>query len=320
MKDAQLAGKQTGNPVPLSAKRGPAHRLQSRESLIAYLFMIPTIIGFSIFVAYPLISSIYYALCDWNGLSAPKFVGLRNFVFMFTKDPTFFPSLKATGYYVILTVPFTLIFGFLLAVLLNKQMPGIKLFRTIYYLPVVLPGIAAMVLFKFIFSPDMGLANQILAALGLKSQLWISSETQVMPVLLIFALWGVGGQMIIFLSGLQSVPAELYEAAVVDGASGFQKMIRITIPMITPILFLQLITGLIGAFQVFAPSLIMTGNGGPGLSTYFLNYSIYVNGFANRQYGYAISQVWVMFVIVMIFTVIVYRLSNSMVYYESNKD
>jgi ABC-type sugar transport system permease subunit len=304
--------------------RRPVRRAPYKETLVAYLFMIPTVIGFSIFVAYPLISSVYYALCDWNGLAAPKFVGLRNFIFMFTKDPTFFPSLKATGYYVILTAPFSLLFGFLLAVLLNKPIPGIKVFRTIYYLPVVLPAVAGMVLFKFIFSPDLGLANQLLATFGLKSQLWISSETLVMPVLLIYTLWGVGGQMIIFLSGLQAVPAELYEAAVVDGASGFRKMIHITIPMVTPILFLELITGLIGAFQVFTPAMIMTNNGsaggGPGLSTYFLNYSIYVNGFANRQYGYAISQVWVMFAIVMLFTVIVYRISNSLVYYEAGKE
>lgn len=308
---------EVGKSTVLNIKKSSFRKERTREAITAYLFMIPTLIGFNLFITYPLISSVYYALTEWNGLAAPRFVGLRNFIFLFSKDPTFIPSLKATAYYVILTVPSSLVAGLMLAVLLNKAIPGIKLFRTIYYLPVVLPSVAAMILFRFIFAPDYGLANQLLTLLGLPNSMWLSSETMVMPTILIFTLWGVGGQMIIFLSGLQSVPSELYESAEVDGASGFRKLWNITIPMITPVLFLQLITGMIGGFQVFTPAMLLTVNGGPNLKTYFLNYSIYSNAFASRQYGYAIAQVWVLFVIVMIFTIIVFKTSNNFVYYES---
>lgn len=306
-------------PTNTRNSSGLFRKAQKTETLIAYLFLIPTLIGYSLFIIYPLITSSIYAFTDWNGLVKPHFVGFRNFIFMFTTDPTFYPSLKASLYYVALTVPFTLIFGFLLAVLLNKTMPLIKTFRTIFYLPVVLPGVASMYLFKYILAPDQtGLANQLLAMLGLQKQLWLSSATQVMPSLLIYALWGVGGGMIIFLSGLQSVPQELYEASTMDGATGFKKMIHITIPMVSPIIFLQLITGMIGAFQVINPALIMTVLGGPKLATYFLNYSIYTNAFVNRQYGYAFALVWVMFLFVMFFTAITFKVSNQFVYYEND--
>lgn len=302
-----------------SGEHGKTFRKARRtETAIAYLFLIPTLIGYTLFITYPLITSSVYAFTDWNGIVKPHFVGLRNFIFMFTKDPTFYPSLWASLYYVILTVPFTLVFGFLLAVLLNRSIPGIRTFRTIYYLPVVLPGVASMYLFKYILAPDQtGLANQLLAMIGLPKQLWLSSPSQVMPSLLIYALWGVGGGMIIFLSGLQSVPMELYEAATMDGATEFRKMTRITLPMMSPVLFLQLITGMIGAFQVINPALIMTVNGGPKNATYFLNFAIYKSAFTNRQYGYAFALVWVMFVFVMFFTAITFRISNQYVYYEN---
>lgn len=310
----------------LSAKKLPKQKsgsvhfkeAQRTETLIAYLFLIPTLIGYTLFIIYPLITSSVYAFTDWNGLVKPHFVGFRNFIFMFTKDPTFYPSLRASFYYVVLTVPFTLIFGFLLAVLLNKSMPGIKVFRTLYYLPTILPGVASMYLFKYILAPNQtGLANQLLAILGIPPQLWLSSTVQVMPSLLIYALWGVGGGMIIFLSGLQSVPQELYEASTIDGATGFKQMMHITIPMVSPVLFLQLITGMIGAFQVINPALIMTVNGGPKNATYFLNFAIYTNAFTNRQYGYAFALVWIMFFFVMFFTAITFKVSNQYVYYEN---
>ncbi len=314
-----MTDKQAIQPAKSKASQVHFKKAQRTETLIAYLFLIPTLIGYTLFIIYPLITSSIYAFTDWNGLVKPHFVGFRNFIFMFTKDPTFFPALKASLYYVVLTVPTTLVFGFLLAVLLNKSMPGIKIFRTIYYLPVVLPGVASMYLFKYILAPDQtGLANQLLAALGLHKQLWLSSPTQVMPSIMVYALWGVGGGMIIFLSGLQSVPQELYEASTIDGASGLRQMIHITVPMVSPVIFLQLITGMIGAFQVINPALIMTVNGGPKLATYFLNFSIYTNAFTNRQYGYAFALVWVMFIFVMFFTSITFKVSNQYVYYEND--
>lgn len=297
------------------------NKVKRSEAVIGYLFMLPTIIGFSIFVAYPLLSSIYYAFTDWGVTSAPKWVGLDNFKFLFLKDPTFIPAIKATILYVLWTVPASIVAGLLLAALLNRPIPGIRFFRTVFYLPVVLPAVASLVLWKFIFAPDYGLANQFLTAMGLPTSDWLQSERMVFPSLLIVCLWGVGSQMIIFLSGLQSVPSELFEAADIDGASGIQKFFSITVPMITPVIFLQLITGVIAGFQVYTPAMLLTGSasgagGGPNLKTYFLNYAIYQSAFNQRQFGFAVAEVWVLFVIVMLFTILIFKSSNSFVYYE----
>lgn len=289
-----------------------------REGFIGYLFMLPTVIGFSFFVAYPLISSAYYALTEWSGLGKPKFVGLENFKFLFKKDPIFIASLKATANFVILTVPTSIILGLFLAVLLNKKLPGIKVFRTIYYLPVVLPSIASLVLWKFIFEPNFGLANAVLSALHLPTSNWLASPRMAMPAVAITVLWGVGGQMIIFLSGLQSVPADVYEAAQVDGASRVQTFFKITIPMITPVLFLQLITGIIGAFQSFNQAAILMPPDSINLSIYMIGYSIFQSAFEHHQFGYATAQVWVLFFIIMFFTFLIFKVSDKYVYYESD--
>ena len=287
------------------------------EGLWGYAFMIPTLIGFSLFIIYPLIASGYYSLCEYSGFGKEKFVGFKNFIWMFTKDPTFGPAIRATLKYVVFTVPALLIFGLLLALLLNKTMSFVKVFRAIYYLPVVVPAVASLVLWKFIFSPDYGLVNGILASLGLPTSRWLEDNNMVMVALTIIVVWGCGSQMIIFLSGLQSVPAELYEAAVVDGASGSQQFFYVTVPMMTPILFLQLITGLIGGFQVINPALVITIDGSPNLKTFFLNFAIYKSAFDRREYGYAMALVWVLFFIIMFFTIIIYRISDAYVYYES---
>ena len=287
------------------------------EGVWGYVFMLPTVIGFSLFIIYPMITSVYYSLCEYSGFGKEKFVGLKNFIWMFTKDPTFAPAIRATLKYVAFTVPALLIFGLLLALLLNKTMPLVKLFRTVYYLPVVVPAVASLVLWKFVFSPDYGLVNGLLTSLGLPTSRWLEDNNMVMVALTVIAVWGCGSQMIIFLSGLQSVPMELYEAAVVDGANGIQKFWNITVPMITPVLFLQLITGLIGGFQVINPALVITINGSPNLRTYFLNYAIYQSAFDRREYGYAMALVWVLFFIIMFFTIIVFRISDAYVYYES---
>jgi len=180
--------------------------------------------------------------------------------------------------------------------------------------------VASMVMWKFIFEPDFGLLNGLLTSIGLPAHRWLQDEHLIIQALTIMAVWACGSGMIIFLAGLQSVPMELYEAADIDGAGGVRKFFRITVPMITPVLFLQLITGLIHGFQVLNPALIMLPNtppGGPNLSAYFLNFAIYQNAFGDRQYGYAMALVWVLFFIIMFFTVIVFRSSESYVYYES---
>jgi ABC-type sugar transport system permease subunit len=296
-------------------------RIARRETLTGYLFILPSILGFSIFVAYPLISSVYYALTNWDGITTPKFVGLKNFVYMFTKDPSFIPSLKATALFALLSVPVSLILGLLLAVLLNRKLPGIRIFRTALYLPAVLPSIATLTLWKFIYDPQYGLANQALTFLHLPTSTWLGSSTMALPALVIIGLWGVGSTMIIFLSGLQAVPQEIYEAARIDGAGIISVFIRMTLPMISPIIFLQLIMQIIAALQAFNQPAVLT-SGGPGFSTDFLMYSIYKNGFGNLgqypQVGYAIAQVWVLFFFIVVVTIFTFRFSSMWVYEESS--
>ncbi len=302
----------------ISKKRRSWSRLKVRDGIAGYLFILPSIIGFSTFVAYPLISSIYYAMTQWSGWNAPQFVGFQNFIYMFTTDPSFWPSLEATGLYVLMSVPGGLLLGLFLAVLLNKHLPGIKILRTIYYLPVVLPSVASLTLWDFIYNPQYGLANQILHVFGLPASQWLQGQGTALISIVIIGLWGVGGTMIIFLAGLQSVPAELYEAAQVDGASRFRSFWTITVPMITPILFLQLITGIIGAFQAFNQAQVLT-KGGPNFATDLFNYSIWNNAFNGQQFGYAEAQVWVLFIIIMFFTIFIFKFSNTFVYYENDQ-
>ena len=288
-----------------------------RESFVAYLFMAPTIIGFTFLVAYPLLSSMYYSLCDWDGLTKPTFIGLENFRFLFFSDPIFWKSIGLTLAFVLMTVPISLVLGMALACLLNKSLPGIRIFRTIYYLPAIVPSVAAMVLWLFIYKSDYGLFNNILLAMGLPAVGWLTDKKVVLISLSIMKFWAVGGTMIIFLSGLQSVPADLYEAADIDGATRIKKFFKITLPLITPILFLQLITGMIGAFQAFNEAAIMT-KGGPNYGSHFVAYDIYNNAFNYSLFGRSSAEVWILFAIIMVFTIIVFRGSEQYVYYEND--
>lgn len=288
-----------------------------------YLFILPSIIGFSVFVVYPLASSAYIALTKWDGIRDPKFIGFDNFVYMFTKDPAFWPSLKATALYVVISVPATLFLGLLLALLLNQKLPGIKIFRVILYLPTILPSIATLTLWKYIYQPQYGLANNILNFFHLPTSLWLSSDTMALPALIIVGLWGVGSTMIIFLAGLQAVPKEIYEASRIDGAGAIRLFWNITIPMISPILFLQLITQMIAALQAFNQPQILTG-GGPNYATNFLMFSVYTKGFGNLgsfpDLGYATAQVWILFLIIIAVTTFTFRFSSIWVYNENSVD
>lgn len=298
-------------------------KLNKNEALVGYLFILPSIIGFSAFVVYPLIFSAYIALTKWDGITDPTFVGFKQFVYMFTKDPAFWPSIKATVLYVILFVPSSLAIGLLLAVLLNRTMPGVKIFRTILYLPTILPSVATLTLWRFIYQPEYGLANTILNALHLPTSLWLGSEAMALPAIIIVDLWGVGSTMIIFLAGLQSVPQELYEAGQLDGAGPIRLFWNVTVPMISPILFLQLITQMIMALQAFNEPRLLT-QGGPNNATNFLMYSIYSKGFGNLgsfpDLGYATAEVWILFLLIMFVTAFTFRFSSMWVYSESTVD
>ncbi|GHO49018.1 carbohydrate ABC transporter permease [Ktedonospora formicarum] len=297
-------------------------RWNRREALIGYLFILPSIIGFTVFVLYPMVMSVYYSLTKWDGVADPVFVGLQNFVYMFTKDPSFVPTLKATALFALLSVPSSLIVGLLLAVLLNRNLPGIKLFRTALYLPAVLPSVATLTLWKFIYNPQYGLANEALDFLHLPTSSWLSSYTMAMPSIVIVGLWGIGSTMIIFLAGLQAVPKEIQEAAQIDGAGPIRLFLHTTLPMISPIIFLQLVLQIIGALQAFNQFNILSSPA--GFTTEVLMVHIYHIGFGSvsqfPQLGYATAQVWVLFIIIMVVTIFTFRLSSMWVYEDSSID
>ncbi|MFF0343686.1 carbohydrate ABC transporter permease [Kribbella sp. NPDC004875] len=288
-----------------------------RDAILGYCFISPAIIGLLLFVAYPMVTSLYHSFTRWNGLTPATWVGLENYKFLFTNDPTFWPSLKVTVLWVVISVPATLLAGLALAVVVNRGIKGVKVFRTIFYLPVVLPAVAVLTLWKYIYDPTYGLANQLLKALHLPTSMWLGDAHVALPAILIVGVWSVGGTMMIFLAGLQAVPDEIQEAAKVDGAGAFRRFTKITLPMIGPIMMLQLMLALNGAFQTFNQVAILT-KGGPGHSTNLLMYKIYNDGFADfitsPQLGYATAEVWVLFVIVMLVTVVMLRLTRNRVY------
>lgn len=303
--------------------RGGMSRNAGSDIKAAYLFIAPAILGFTVFVAYPLIRSFYLALTRYNGLTDPVFIGLGNFRRLFTVDPAFWPSLRATGYLVVLYVPLSLVLGLALAMFCNQRFAGVRVVRTLAYLPVVLPAIATITLWKFILDPQVGLLNTILDRLGLPTSLWLQSSSMSMPAVVIVMLWGVGGTMIIFLAALQAVPNELYEAARVDGAGSWSVFFRITMPMISPIMLLQVILQTTAALQTFNQPKVLT-NGGPGFSTNVLMLSIYKNGFPNLgqipQLGYASAQVWVLFILIIAVIALTAKFTSLWTYSDNTPD
>jgi ABC-type sugar transport system permease subunit len=286
---------------------GSSRRRRRREAVIGYLFISPAIIGLFLFVGYPMVSSLYHSFTEWNGLTPAHWIGLQNYVQMFTQDPEFWSSLRVTLLWVAVSVPVTLAAGLALAVLVDRSLKGVKLFRTIFYLPVVLPAVAVLTLWKYIYDPTYGLANEVLRALHLPTSTWLDDQHVALAAILIVGVWSVGGTMMIFLAGLQAVPSELTDAGKVDGAGPIRRFVHITLPMIGPILLLQLVLQLNAAFQTFNQVAILT-KGGPGTSTNLFMYKIYNDGFANfiasPQLGYATAEVWVLFVIVMVVTLV----------------
>jgi multiple sugar transport system permease protein len=290
--------------------------LWRKEGFQGYLFMIPTLIGFPLLCAYPILYSLYCAFCDWDGINPPIWTGLKNFKYILTIDPVFPKSLGVTFMFSLINVPVTIILGLALAILLNKKLPGIKLYRVLFYLPTIVPAVAAITVWQFIFKSDVGLLNNLLGIFHIAPVGWLTDEKVVLLSLSIIRWWGVGGMMIILLSGLQSVPADVYEAASLDGASGWQQFLYVTCPLITPVLFLQLITGFIGCMQSFTEAQIMTG-GGPNYASQFISYDIFVNAFGNSKYGRACAEAWILFLIIMVLTIIIFKKSESYVYYEN---
>jgi len=275
----------------------------------------PWIVGFLIFTIGPMIVSFFLAFTRYNVISPAQWVGLSNYRKIFTTDPLFWQSLKVTFVYAAVSLAPGLVLGLGLAMLLNTDVPAISFWRTIYYLPSIISGVAVAILWGFVFNPRFGVLNWLLSLAGIKGPGWLSSTTWALPSLAIMSLWGVGGGMILYLAGLQSIPTALYDAAKVDGANAWHRFWHVTLPMISPVIFYNLVMGTIGTFQYFTSVYVLT-SGGPANATLFYNLYLYNNAFRYNQMGYASGLAWILFGIVLFFTLLIFRSSASWVYYE----
>jgi len=299
--------------VTVKKRRGLS--LSRREAIWAYVLISPWIIGFIVFTAGPMIASAYFSLTEYDVINPPRFVGLGNWVYMFTQDPLFWHSLKVTLTYAIAAIPLGLVLGLALALLLNANVPGLTIWRTLFYMPSVVSGVAVSVLWSYIFNPRFGIVNWILSWFNIKGPGWLGSVDWALPALIIMSLWGVGGGMIIYLAGLQSIPTTLYEAATIDGANRWQQFLRITLPLITPVILYNLITGIIGTFQYFVQAYIMT-DGGPANATLVYNLYLYRNTFRWGRLGFGSAMAWFLMFVVLAMTLLIFRSSAAWVYYE----
>ncbi|OCA86106.1 spermidine/putrescine ABC transporter permease [Bacillus sp. FJAT-27225] len=305
---------------PASKGKIPKQKLtrEVRDNIWGYLFISPWIVGFLCLTLGPLLFSLAASFTDYNITSKMNFIGLDNFKRMFTIDDLFWTSLWNTSYYVIFSVPLTTVGAILIALLLNQKIFGMKVFRTIYYLPAILSGVAVYFLWMQLLSPSTGLVNTFLSWFGIEGPAWLFDPEWTKPALILMKLWSVGGGMLLYLASLQGVSQEMYEAADIEGATGFQKFFHITLPMISPIIFFDVITSTIGAFQIFQEAYVMTenGSGAPANSLLFYNLHMWNNAFRIFDMGYASAMAWILFIIVMILTVLNLKVGKRWVHYE----
>ena len=303
--------------MPQSGRRtGRRRRISTmvwRENLAGWLMASPFILGLIFWTVGPMLYSLYLSLTHWDLLTPPRWAGLDNYRQMFTSPDTW-TSLKVTTTYALGAIPLGMALGLAVAMLLNTKVRGLSIWRTIYYLPAVLSGVAVSLLWQFIFSADFGVLNFLLGLVGIKGPAWLSSEQWALPAIIIMSLWGAGGDMVIYLAALQGVPTELYEAAEVDGAGSWRRFLNITLPMISPVIFFQLVTGIIAALQTFTQGFIMT-NGGPNNATLFYVLHLYRQAFRYFQMGYASALAWLLFVYILLLTLLIFKWSAVWVYY-----
>lgn len=289
-----------------------------REAIAFYLTISPWLVGFLAFTLAPMAISLYLGFTRWDLFGEPQWVGLDNYVRMFA-DPLFAQALKVTTIYTLVYVPLEMVGGISLALLVNQKVRGVGVFRTIFYLPSVLAGVAYVVLWMWIFNPQGGLLNTLLGAVGIQGPRWLIDPQWALPSLLLMTFWGWGRAMVLYLAGLQGVPAELYEAAAIDGAGTAARFRHITVPMITPTILFALILSIIGTFQTFTSAFVAT-NGGPLDATLFYVLYIYRQAFQFFRMGYASALAWVLFVIIMALTLVLFRSGQFWVHYEGKRE
>jgi multiple sugar transport system permease protein len=304
--------------VDLPAARRTAKRRSRlvRETLLGYAFILPVVLGLLIWTFGPMLASAYYSLTDYNLLKPPVFVGLNNYIDLFTGDDLFIQSVTVTARYVLMFVVASQVMSLALAMLLTQNVRFLNFFRTLFYLPIVIPYIASALLWRYLFDKDVGPINALLGVAGVQGPSWLGSPQWALVSLVIISVWGGAVSTIIYVAGLQQVPDELHEAARIDGAGSFAQFIHVTIPMLSPTILFNVVTTVIGAFQFFVPAYVLT-QGGPVHSTYVYNLNLYEKAFSWLQMGYASAMAWVLFAIILVLTGLIFRSSPLWVHYES---
>jgi len=280
------------------------------------MFIMPWMIGFLAFTLGPLVLSLIMSFFDWSITSTPNFIGLGNYIKMFTDDTQFYKSMLITFKFAAIFVPLNLVIALLLAMLITQPIKGVTVFRTIYYVPAVVSGVAISIIWGWILDGDYGILNYFLSVLGMEGPKWLVDPAWAMVAIVIASAWGVGTMMLIFYTDIKNIPNDLYEAASLDGANHIQQFFKITIPVITPTILFNVITSLISALQQLTLVLLLT-QGGPLKSTYFYGMFVYNNAFKHHKLGYASANAWVMFIIILLLTAVVFKSSSAWVFYET---
>jgi multiple sugar transport system permease protein len=311
----------------------PEGKLARKEAKWFYVFIAPWILGFLFFTGGPVIASLYLSLTKYNVASPPAWLGLENYVSMFD-DRIFYKSIQVSAYYTVMSVPLGILLSLALAMLLNQKVPALGVFRTLYYLPTLVTGVSVALLFQWLLNPAFGIVNFVISwlvgpsgviPLGIAGPGWFYDEAWVVPSHVVLSMWSFGGSMLIYLSALQGVPTALYEAATIDGANAWGRFRNVTLPMISPVILFNFITGIIGAFRVFMQAYVISSAVGGGAEAYgspnyasmFYVLYLYLNAFRRYRFGFAAAQAWVLFIVILVLTLLSLRVSRQAVYYES---
>lgn len=300
-------------------KRRGMSGLRRQETIEGWLFAAPFYLGFLIWTVFPMGLSFYMSFMEWGILTDPVWKGLYNYEKLLTKDPLFWQSFGNTAYLTFLGIPIGMVASLLVAFALNVKTRLTNVYRTLYFLPSQVPGVANAVLWALIFNYQFGILNQVLAVFGIPPQNWLFQKLTVKPALIFMGLWGVGGGMMIYLAGLQNIPQELYEAAEIDGAGRWRRLLHITLPLLTPVIFFNLVMNIIGSFQGgFTTTYVMTGGGPANYSLVTMLY-LYRQAFMYMHMGYASAFAWLLFFVILVFTAIQFRMANYWVFYEVSR-
>jgi len=284
-----------------------------KETLTGYIFLLPWFIGFIIFWLGPIIATFILSFYEWSLISTPQIIGIRNYLKLFT-DERFYKALKVTGIYVGAGLPLRIIVALVAAVLLHRGIKFLGFFRTTFYAPGVIPGVALAIVWIWLLNPSIGLVNRVLGFFGIEGPPWLFSETWALPAMILMFVWQSGPAMIIYLAGLQGIPPDYYDAAKIDNAGIFARFFYITLPLLSPLIFFNLIVGIINNFQVFVPAYVMT-QGGPNDATLFYVLYLYQNAFHSFEFGYAATMATVLFVLLMGLSLIIFKSSRLWVHY-----